>query len=72
MDKAGDAQTVFGFVVLNGVSAGDDAAGLHRLVVTALQDLADGLQRQAVGHTQKIHGQLGQAAHSVKLGIALE
>ena len=67
MDKAGDAQAVFGFVVLNGVSAGDDAAGLHRLVVTALQNLADGLQRQAVGHTQKVHGQLGQAAHGIDI-----
>ena len=36
MDKAGDAEPVFRLVVLNGVAAGNDAAGLHGLAVAAL------------------------------------
>ena len=65
VNEAGDAQAVFWLIVLNGVSAGDDAAGLHRLVVAALENFPDGLQGKAVGYTQKIHGQPGHAAHGV-------
>ena len=50
---------------LDGVAAGDDAARLAGLVVAAPQNLPDGLGRQAVGHAQQIHGQLGLSAHGV-------
>ncbi len=65
VDEAGDAQTVFRLVVLNGVPAGDDAAGLHGLVVPALQNGADGIERKAARHAEQIHRQLRHAAHGV-------
>ena len=68
VDEAGDAQTVFRLVVLNGVSAGDDAAGLHGLVVPALQNGADGIERKAARHAEQIHRQLRHAAHGVHVG----
>ncbi len=67
MDKAGDAKAVFRLVVLNGVAAGNNAAGLHGLAVAALQNAPDGLQRKAAWNAQKIHGQLWHAAHGVNV-----
>ena len=65
MDKAGDTQTILGFVIFDGVAARDDAAGFHSLIVAALQNLSDGDQRQAVGNAKQVHGQLGYATHGV-------
>lgn len=65
MDEARDAQAVLRLVVLNGMPAGDDAAGLHSLVVSALQNSADGIERKAARHAQEVHCELRHAAHGV-------
>jgi len=64
---AGNAHTVLGLRILYGVAACDHTAGLHSLVVATLQDLADRLLAQTVGHTQQIHRHGGLPAHSVHI-----
>ena len=67
MDKSGDTQAIFRLVVLDGVSARNDATGLYGLVVAAFQNLSDGDQRQAVGYAKQVHRQFGYTAHSVNI-----
>ena len=52
VDETGDAQAVSRFIVLNGVAAGNHAAGLHRLVAPVLQNGADAAERKAVQHAE--------------------
>lgn len=65
MDESRDAQAVLWFVILNGVAARDDASGLDGLGMSALQNGADILFRQAVRHAQKVHCEFRLAAHGV-------
>ena len=65
MDKARDAQAVLRLIVLNRVAAGDDAVCLNGLGVSALQNGADVLLRQAVRHAEQVHRDLRHAAHGV-------
>ena len=67
MDIPGDAEAVFRLVVLNRVAPGNDAARLHRLLVSALQNAADNLLRQRAGHAQKVHGHSRSPAHGVHI-----
>ena len=66
-DIARDAQAVFRLIVLNGMAAGNHAAGLHRLLVAALQNSADSLLGETARHTQQIHGHGGPSAHGVHI-----
>ena len=65
VDKARDTQPVLRLAVLYGVAAGDDAACLDSLGMSALQNGADILLGQAVRHAEKIHCDPRLAAHGV-------
>ena len=65
VNKTGYAQAVLGFVILNGMSPGNETAGFHGFVVAPLQNLAYRCERKAAGHTQQVHGQSGPAAHGI-------
>ena len=67
MHKACNAQAVFRFIVLDGVAAGNDAAGLHSLGVSTLKNRTNVLCGKTVWHAQKVHGELRLAAHGVNV-----
>ncbi len=67
MDIAGDAQTVLRLVILDRVAAGDDAAGLDRLIVSALQNTADSIKGKAGRNAQKVHRERRLSAHRVHI-----
>lgn len=65
MDESRDAQAVLWFVILNGVTARDDASGLNSFGMPTLQNGANVVFRKAVRHAQKVHRHSWLAAHGI-------
>ena len=65
LDQPHHRQPVFGFVVVNGVAADDEAVGLGGLVVAAAQYIAQHIGGQGGGEADHIQGKQRPAAHRV-------
>lgn len=72
MCKAGNAQAVLGFLILNAVASGDHRPSLGHLVRAPGQDIPHRLHRQAGGEGQQVHGQLGLPPHGVYIGEGVD
>ena len=66
--KAEDAKAVLGFVVPDGVAAGNDAAGLGDLVGAAADDVGGDGRGEVLGEGGDVEGEGDFAAHGVHVG----
>ena len=66
--EAEDAEAVLGFVVPDGVAAGDGAAGLGHLLGAATDDPGGDIPGQVLGEGGDIEGEHDLAAHRVHVG----
>ena len=68
MDKSGNRQTIFKFVVFHTVPADEHHVGFPQLVDSALDDVAQHGQIHALcGKTHEIHGGFGHPAHGIDI-----
>ena len=65
--EAADRKPVNRLCSVNGMSAGDDGAGLIGLVVAAPQNFLDGLLLHAVGNAHDVEAELRLAAHGINI-----
>ena len=68
LDEAGDGQAELGLVIVDGVAARHDDAGLAALVGATGEDLASHLEAQAVGEAQQVEGERGAPSHGPDVG----
>ena len=68
IDKSADTKPIFRLVVLNGVAARKNGAGLLDLVAAAREDFAHSLLVEAGGIAKQVHRQLRRAAHRIDIG----
>ena len=75
IDNARHGQTIFQFVVLHGMAAGQHGPGLQQGVLAAAQNVGQSLLgiifRQRLGKTGHVHGAPGFAPKSVDIGQSI-
>ena len=67
MHISSNAETVFGFLVLDRMTACDGTACFHGLVMSAHKNLTYGLFGKAVGNAEQVHGHFGLSAHGIHI-----
>ena len=67
MDKAGHAEAVFWFVVLDGMAAHQNGAGLLYLVRASGKDFPQHGRVEAVGEAHDVQGDFRLAAHGIHI-----
>ena len=68
MDHAGDAQAIFGDVILDGMSAHYNGLSFSHLVIAAPEDSLDRFKGQVLREHENVHAQSGFPAHGPYVG----
>ena len=68
MDHAGDAQAIFGNVILDGMAAHYNGLSFSHLVIAAPEDSLDRFKGQVLREHENVHAQSGFPAHGPYVG----